>query len=118
MKNRPFTHRLIAAWNGISYALKNERSFRTQCIGASAAILLLVAVRPAPLWWAAFGLSIGGVLGFELMNTALEALLDRLIPKPDPTVRIAKDCAAGAVLVMSIVSLVVLASLVVSSVYK
>ena len=61
--------------------------------------------------WALFLLSIGGVLTAELMNTALECIVDRLHPETHPVIARAKDCAAGAVLVMSLVSIGVLAAL-------
>ncbi len=41
------------------------------------------------------------VLAAELFNTALEHALDGLHPEQAPFVRVAKDCAAGAVLVLS-----------------
>ena len=55
---------------------------------------------------------IGAVLAAETFNTALEHALDRLHPEQDPAIGLAKDCAAGAVLVLSLVSLCVLATFV------
>jgi diacylglycerol kinase (ATP) len=51
------------------------------------------------------------VLAAELFNTALEQLADRLHPEQHPQIRIAKDCAAAAVLVVSIGAIVVAAAL-------
>ena len=36
-----------------------------------------------------------------LFNTALESLIDHLHPEMHPAIKIAKDCAAGAVLLLS-----------------
>ena len=63
---------------------------------------LLVILRPVPVWWALFLLVIGAVLAIELINTALESLIDRLHPEIHPMIARAKDCAAGAVLILSL----------------
>ena len=47
------------------------------------------------------------VLGLELVNTALEHLADHLHPETHAEIRIAKDCAAAAVLVASAAAAVV-----------
>ena len=54
---------------------------------------------PVPaLWWALSLLSAGLVLSLELLNTALERALDRLHQEQHESIRVAKDCAAAAVL--------------------
>ena len=79
-------------------------------MGASA-VGLLVFLRPEPIWWAIIILIIGIVLAAELINTALESLIDRLHPEMHPMIGRAKDCAAGAVLILSISALGILAAL-------
>lgn len=56
-------------------------------------------------------LAIAGVLTAELFNTALEVLADRLHPEIHEMIGKAKDCAAGAVLVMSACSIVIVIAL-------
>ena len=56
--------------------------------------------------WAVLALAIGVVLATEAVNTALEALCDRVAPEPHPLVRKAKDVAAGAVLIASLAAAV------------
>ncbi|MCB1624029.1 MAG: diacylglycerol kinase [Pseudomonadales bacterium] len=102
MKNRPFWHRLGFALAGFSAALKRERSFRTQVVIGLCAFAVLAFLRPAAVWWALCILSAGAVLTAELINTSLEETLDRLHPQQHPSVQIAKDCAAAAVLCASI----------------
>lgn len=94
---------------GIGHALRHERSFRTQCVAAVAATALTVALRPGWLWAALMMVLIALVLALELVNTAIEHLLDGLHPAQAPFVRVAKDCAAGAVLVLSVCSVLVFA---------
>ena len=111
MKNRPFLQRVRFALVGIGYALRAENSFRTHAFAAAAAFAALLWLRPAPIWWALVTLTIVAVLAAELFNTALEQLADRLHPEQHPQIRIAKDCAAAAVLVVSIGAIVVAAAL-------
>jgi diacylglycerol kinase (ATP) len=44
-------------------------------------------------------LASSGVVAAELANTAVEHLADHLHPEIHPSIRIVKDCAAGAVLI-------------------
>ena len=104
LKNQSFIRRLAFAWNGIRFAYARERSVRTQCLCALAMLLLLCVLRPATIWWALCALATGLVLGLEMLNTALEQALDRLHPEQHESVRMAKDCAAGAVLIASCVA--------------
>jgi len=102
MKNRRFGERLGFAGAGIRIVFAREKSFRSQCALALAAVLVTIALRPGPLWWALVALSIALVLALELANSALEYLLDHLHPERAREVGAAKDAAAGAVLVASL----------------
>ena len=64
--------------------------------------LLLWWLRPPLVWIALCIVAAGGVLAAELLNTALEHLADRLHPDRHPAIQMAKDCAAGAVLLASL----------------
>lgn len=102
MKNSPFTARLTFALHGLQAALLREKSFRTQTIIAVAACGFLGVLQPDLIWWALVGAMIALVLGAELINTALETLTDHLHPEKHPEIKVVKDCAAAAVLVLSI----------------
>ena len=110
MKNQPFHRRLSYALSGIGSALRSEKSFRTQVVAAVGILLVLAWMQPAPVWWALISLAIAGVFAAELINTALEALADHLHPDQHPRIKLAKDCAAGAVLVASLAALAVAAA--------
>ena len=60
-------------------------------------LLMIVSV-----WWAITGLCIALVFAAEMVNAALEYLIDRLHPEIHPEIGQAKDAAAGAVLLASI----------------
>lgn len=114
MKNLSFAARLRFAIAGLAYAAAAERSIRTQLLAVLVVLGALLYWRPAPVWWALVLLVSAAVLAAELLNTALERLADLLHPQQHPQIRVIKDCAAAAVLVLSIGALCVAAALAVS----
>ena len=102
MKNRVFLERFRFAREGLIFAWRTEKSLRTEGIVALVALLLLGLLQPEPLWWALIGVMIALVLAAELINTALEHLADHLHPERHPKIKIVKDCAAAAVLLLSL----------------
>ena len=114
MKNRPFHQRLGFAVAGIREGWRRERSFRTQVLLGGLAVVALLILRPAPIWWALFVLIIALIWAMELMNSALETLIDHLHPGLHDEIRALKDMAAGAVLVLSLASLVIAAMMLLS----
>ena len=102
MKNRRFGARLGFAAAGLRLVFRREKSFRSQCALALAAGLAGLALRPDPLWWALLAVATGLVLALELVNSALEYLLDHLHPDLAREIGAAKDAAAAAVLVASL----------------
>lgn len=102
MKNQRLAERMGFAWTGLRAAWRTERSLRTQVWIALAAIPAMMILRPALIWWALVGIMTTLVLAAELINTALEHLVDHLHPERHPRIKIVKDCAAAAVLVLSI----------------
>ncbi len=109
MKGFPLWQRFSFALAGVAHAARCERSFRTQLLAASFAFVAILWLQP-PLLWAALLVVIAAlVLALELINTALEELLDGLHPERAEFVRRAKNCAAGAVLMMSLGSVLVFA---------
>lgn len=102
MKNGSFAARLGYALNGVRTVWKREKSFRLHTGFALLALTVAALTRPAPVWWALVLLCIGMVFAAEMFNAALEYLLDRLHPEHHPEIGLAKDAAAGAVLLASI----------------
>ena len=78
------------------------------------AAIALDVLRPAPIWWAVVALTIALVMALELINSALETVIDLLHPATHPEIRVAKDMVAGAVLTISIAALAVAGALVVA----
>jgi diacylglycerol kinase (ATP) len=100
------------AWQGISYAFKTQRNFRIHILISAIALGLSSYVQLPPTQLAIICLTSGAVLAMELLNTAIESVVDLTIgQKYDPLAKIAKDCAAAAVLVAALVALVIAAVL-------
>ncbi len=106
-KNRPFHTRLGDALTGLVQAWRREQSLRIQVVMAVGAIATLAAVQPRLVWWALVVFAISLVLCTELINTALEGLIDHLHPEHHPELRFVKDVAAGAVLAASLAAILV-----------
>ncbi|WP_137862293.1 MULTISPECIES: diacylglycerol kinase [unclassified Sphingomonas] len=112
MKGRPFRARLGFALAGIRAGWAREASFRSQARLAAAALLALLVLRPAPIWWGLVALCCAIVLALELVNSAMEAVIDLLHPGVHPSIGVAKDMLAGAVLVTSLAALAVAVAMV------
>ena len=99
MKNRPFYHRMGYALDGIRMVWRTESSFRTECYIALAVAVVLIVLRPGWLWTALVVLCATLVLALEMLNSALEYLIDHVHPDVAPAIKHAKDSAAAAVLI-------------------
>lgn len=96
------------AWSGLSYAFKTQRNFRIHTLIGMIAISLSILLKLQPIETVIIGLTIGLVMAMELLNTAIESVVDLTVKKSyHDLAKIAKDCAAGAVLVSAMVALLV-----------
>lgn len=107
MKGQSFIKRLGFALRGLTLAARREKSLRTHLLAFAAVLAVLGVTHAPPLWWAILLLTAGFVLVTELLNSALETLIDYLHPEQHPEIGAAKDIAAGAVLVASLIAVVV-----------
>jgi len=114
LKSQSFAARLGFAFAGIAIVFRREKSFRTQCVLGVIAATVTLALRPGWVWAALVALSIGLVLAAELVNGALEYLMDRLHPEIHDEIKFAKDAAAGAVLLTSMAAGAVGAAMIAS----
>jgi undecaprenol kinase len=116
-KDQPFHRRLGFALAGLRETWRRERSFRAQVGVAVLVVAALAVIRPPAIWWALIGFVIAAVLAFEVVNAALESLIDHLHPDIHPEIRVIKDMAAGAVLLVVIGAVVVGGVLLVATVW-
>ncbi|AFZ24441.1 diacylglycerol kinase [Cylindrospermum stagnale PCC 7417] len=100
------------AWAGISYSFQTQRNFRIHVSVCALAIGLSVFLQLQAVEIAVIGITSGLVLALELLNTAIESLVDLTVKQTyHDLAKIAKDCAAGAVLISALVALLVAAIL-------
>jgi len=107
MDKQSLPRAFLNAFMGIAYCTLHERNMKIHMIAACLAGLLA--------WWLSLDryeilillLTISSVLITEMMNTVVEAIVDIVSPEVHPLAKIAKDVAAGAVLIATIISLLV-----------
>jgi len=100
------------AWQGVAYAFRTQRNFRIHVVVGSLAVSLAIALSLTPVETAVIILTCGVVLTMELINTALESVVDLAVEQTyHELAKIAKDCAAAAVLISAFISLSVAACL-------
>lgn len=101
----------VYAFRGIGQVLRTEANARIHAAATVAVVLAGLAFGIDRMEWLALTLAITLVWVSEVVNTAFEALCDLVSPEPHPKVALAKDVAAGAVLI-SAIGAVVIAGLV------
>ncbi len=100
---RSFGH----AFTGIGHSLHTQANLRIHVLAAVVVCAVGLWLHISPLEWAILAVTIMIVLSAELFNTAIEAAVDRAGSEPHSLAKIAKDAAAGAVLVDAIGAVVV-----------
>ena len=95
------------ALSGLWYAVRTQLNMRIHLSVSAAVLVLGLYVELDWTQWAVLVLTIGAVLIAELFNTVAEAALDAATPYYHPLVKIAKDVAAGAVLLTALLSVMV-----------
>jgi diacylglycerol kinase (ATP) len=90
------------AFEGIIHVLRTQRNMRIHFTIAAAVLLLALAMGVARLELIALMLSIAFVLIAEMINSAIEGAIDVATTSFDPMAKLAKDMAAGAVLVATV----------------
>ncbi|MEN9207190.1 MAG: diacylglycerol kinase family protein [Gloeomargarita sp. GMQP_bins_120] len=94
------------AGQGLWYAGRSQRNFRIHLVIGGIALVWAAWVQLNLTQTAIIVLTIGLVLALELVNTALEAVVDLTVGQTyHELARIAKDCAAAAVLVTALAAL-------------
>lgn len=92
------------AWHGVRYAWRQEPNFKLEVATGVAACGLAVwlGVSLVPILLAS-----ALVLGLELINSAIEAVIDLVSPDPHPLAKVAKDAAAAAVLLAALIAVII-----------
>lgn len=98
------------AWAGVKYAFVTQRNFRIHTVIGTLAVSLGLFLGIQAIEMAVIVMTCAMVMVLELLNTALEAVVDLTVKQTyHELAKIAKDCAAGAVLVSALAAVIVAA---------
>ena len=104
---RKLWHSIKFALHGIIYLVTTQRNAQFHLFSSCLAIVFGVWLNISNLEWAIVSLCITAVLGAEAFNTSIEKICDTLHPEIHPKIKTVKDLSAGAVLIISLGTLVV-----------
>ena len=95
------------------YAIKGmilslgEQNMRIHLFAVAVVTIVGISLKLSAIEWAVIALTIGFVVSAEMMNTAIEELVDMVSPERNEQAGKVKDIAAGAVLVAAIIATIV-----------
>lgn len=95
------------AWEGLSYTLVHDQNIRVHLLLALIALIVAVILRINTYEIGLLIITIFFVLVAEMLNTAVEKVVDLITTEHRIEAKIAKDIAAGMVLVAAIGSIIV-----------
>ena len=95
------------AFKGLTYTFRTQLNFKVHCIAAIIIILLGFYFKLSTAEWMWISLMIALVLVVELINTAIEILVDLISPLQHPKAGAIKDIAAAAVLIAALLSIAI-----------
>lgn len=102
--NLSFFTSLKYALQGLKYVYQRERNFRVQCVVAIFVLGGTVFFQFDTWEYILIILLCTSVLTLEILNSAVEVMLDILKPRLSAQVEVAKDIMAGAVFLVSLCS--------------
>lgn len=107
-ENHPtFVKSFLFAIQGFRTAWKTERNIKVMACGGAFAVVMGIVLQFDLISWALVLLCCGVVIAAELLNTAIETIVDLVSPEYHPLAGRAKDISAGAVWALSFVVAVV-----------
>jgi diacylglycerol kinase (ATP) len=107
MKSRTLIQSFNYAIDGLIYVLRTQRNMRIHFAASVIALGLALFLRLESWAFVALIFAAALVIVAELINTAIEATIDLVTNTYDPIAEIAKDVAAGAVLLAAINAVIV-----------
>ena len=95
------------AIEGIYSGIKEERNMKIHFIFMILVIIFGIMLKISKIEWIICIILFGFVISMELINTAIENIVDMITLEKNPKAKIIKDVAAGAVLVAAISSAII-----------
>lgn len=114
LKNKNFIEAWKKAFGGIWYAIKTQRNVKVQLVIALVVIICALYFKVTIIEAMFLSFATMLVIIVEVINTAIEETVNLCTDKFHPIAKIAKDVAAGAV-VLSALNAVIIALLIISS---
>ena len=106
-KKNPITESFGYAFEGIWTGIRNERNMKIHCLAIIFVTLAGTLFQLSAVECCICLLLFGLVAALELVNTAVEAVVDLVTEEKKPLAKIAKDTAAGAVLFAAIITVLI-----------
>lgn len=106
-KKDPIRKSFGYAFEGIFICMKKERNMKIHCVMAVLVVIAGMILKISLTEWCICLVLFGLIMALELVNTAIEAVVDLVTQDKKPLAKIAKDTAAGAVLVAAIMSAII-----------
>lgn len=94
------------AYEGILTGVLEERNMKIHCVMAGLVVFFGLLLHITAAEWCVCFVLFGLIMGLELVNTAIEAVVDLVTKEYHPLAKRAKDTAAGAVLIASVMAAV------------
>lgn len=95
------------AFSGLWHAIRTQVNMKVHIALAILAIALGIALHISTVEYAIIFVTIAGVMVAEMFNTVIERTVDLASPSYHPLAKIAKDVAAGAVLLSAIMAIII-----------
>lgn len=95
------------AISGFKHSVRTEKNMQIHLFATVLVLVASVVFAISVTEWLFVFLAIGGVLALELMNTALERVVDLTTGEHHPLAKQAKDAAAGAVFLYAIIAVII-----------
>lgn len=106
-KRSPLYKSFGYAFEGIDRTIKEERNIKIHFAAAVLVILLGIWLQISEMEWLICFLLFALIISLELVNTAVEAVVDLVTKEKKPLAKKAKDAAAGAVLFSAIIAAII-----------
>ncbi|KMJ60541.1 diacylglycerol kinase [Bacillus sp. LL01] len=102
-----FTRSFSYAFEGLLFVLRTERNIKFHLFTAVMMIALSIYFDITKVEWLVLFLVIGGMFVIEIINTAIENVVDLVTEEFHPLAKTAKDVAASAALVFACISVII-----------
>ncbi|MHB1650975.1 MAG: diacylglycerol kinase family protein [Desulfitobacteriaceae bacterium] len=106
-KHKGFWRTLAQAWRGLLYVWKTEGHFQFHVVAGTAVLAVAWWLKLARWEWLLLFFAIGSVFATEVLNTTVELIVDLVQPNFHPLAGMAKDAAAGAVLIATLQAILI-----------